>query len=148
MLFILSDWMSNRDFLVDWSGRRDKAFKPGLSRLKREGGVTEETNDTRKSIKQALTIYRDFMKNCFIRFWEEGQCKPLTTAALIFAGPQSNVISFLCSKDSWLSLRKWLFPGEEKKFSFPLEKCVGHSLKKLDLFQKTLRPMVSQGGYR
>jgi len=25
MLFILADWMSNPDFLVDWPGRRDKA---------------------------------------------------------------------------------------------------------------------------
>ena len=28
---MLADWMPNRDFLVDWPGRRDKAFKPGLS---------------------------------------------------------------------------------------------------------------------
>jgi len=28
--------MQNRDFLDDWPGRRDKAFKPGLSRLKRD----------------------------------------------------------------------------------------------------------------
>jgi len=34
MLFILADWMQNRDVLVDWPGRRDRAFKPGLSRLK------------------------------------------------------------------------------------------------------------------
>jgi len=31
-----AEWMLNRDFLVDWPGRRDKAFKPGLSRLKRD----------------------------------------------------------------------------------------------------------------
>jgi len=28
--------MRNRDFLADWPGRRDKALKPGLSRLKRD----------------------------------------------------------------------------------------------------------------
>jgi len=28
--------MHNREFLVDSPGRRDKAFKPGLSRLKRD----------------------------------------------------------------------------------------------------------------
>jgi len=31
-----ADWMLNRDFLVDWLGRRDNAIKPGLSRLKRD----------------------------------------------------------------------------------------------------------------
>ena len=39
-----------------------------------------ETNDTRKMIKLALTIYRDFMQKIFIRFWE-GQYKPKTTGA-------------------------------------------------------------------
>jgi len=33
---MLPDWMPNRDFLVDQTGRRDKAFKPGLSRLKQD----------------------------------------------------------------------------------------------------------------
>ena len=33
---MLADWMPNRDFLVDWPERRDKAVKPGLSRLKRD----------------------------------------------------------------------------------------------------------------
>jgi len=33
---MLPDWMPNRDFLVDQPGRRDKAFKPGLSRLKQD----------------------------------------------------------------------------------------------------------------
>jgi len=28
--------MPNRDFLIDQPGRRDKAFKPGLSRLKQD----------------------------------------------------------------------------------------------------------------
>ena len=32
----LADWMRDRDFLADWPGRRDKALKPGLSRLKRD----------------------------------------------------------------------------------------------------------------
>jgi len=41
-----------------------------------------ETKDTRKRIKLALTIYRDFIQNCFIRFWEEEQYKPKTTGAL------------------------------------------------------------------
>jgi len=36
MLFILADSMPNQDFLVDWPGRRDKAFKLGLSLLKRD----------------------------------------------------------------------------------------------------------------
>ena len=31
------------------------------------------TKDTRKRIKLALTIYRDFMQNLFIIFWEAGQ---------------------------------------------------------------------------
>jgi len=30
-----------------------------------------ETNDTRKTVKLALIIYRDFMQKFFIRFWEE-----------------------------------------------------------------------------
>jgi len=30
---MLADLMRNGDFLADWSGRRDKALKPGLSRL-------------------------------------------------------------------------------------------------------------------
>jgi len=50
------------------------------------------TNDTWKRIKLALTIYRDFMKSSFIRFWEERQCKPQTTGALSFASLPSNVI--------------------------------------------------------
>jgi len=33
---MLPDWMPNREILVDQSGRRDKAFKPGLSRLKQD----------------------------------------------------------------------------------------------------------------
>jgi len=33
---MLADLMRNRDFLADWPGRRDKALKPGLSRLKRD----------------------------------------------------------------------------------------------------------------
>jgi len=32
----MADWRPNRDFLVGWPGYRDKAFKPGLSRLKRD----------------------------------------------------------------------------------------------------------------
>jgi len=28
--------MPNRDFLIDQPGRRDKAFKPGLSRLQQD----------------------------------------------------------------------------------------------------------------
>jgi len=36
MLFILADWMPNRDFMVDWPERQEKAFEPGLSRLKRD----------------------------------------------------------------------------------------------------------------
>jgi len=43
-----------------------------------------ENKDTRKRIKLALTICRDFMKNSFIRFWEERQYKPKTTWALTF----------------------------------------------------------------
>jgi len=31
---ILADWMNTRDFLADWPGRRDKAFKLGVCRLK------------------------------------------------------------------------------------------------------------------
>ena len=34
---------------------------------------TYGTNHTRKRIKLALTIYRDFMQNFFITFWGEGQ---------------------------------------------------------------------------
>ena len=33
---MLLDWMPNWDFLVDQPGRRDKAFKPGLSQLKQD----------------------------------------------------------------------------------------------------------------
>ena len=43
-----------------------------------------ETKDTRKMIKLALTTYRDFMQEIFIRFWEEGQYKPKTTGAVTF----------------------------------------------------------------
>jgi len=56
------------------------------------------TNDTWKRIKLALTIYRDFMKSSFIRFWEERQCKPQTTGALSFASLPSNVISFFVQR--------------------------------------------------
>jgi len=42
----------------------------------------------------------------FIRFVEEGQYKPQTTGALMFASLRSDVISFPCSKDFWL--RWWL----------------------------------------
>ena len=72
------------------------------------GGVTEEPTTGDKRIKLALIIYRDFIQNYFIRFWEEGQYQPRTTAALIFASPQSNVISFFLFKEFWLSWRKWL----------------------------------------
>ena len=43
-----------------------------------------ETKDTRKKIKLALTIYRDFIQNCFIGFWKEEQYKPKTTGPLTF----------------------------------------------------------------
>jgi len=33
---MLAGWMPNLDVLVDWPGRRDKVFKPGLSRLKQD----------------------------------------------------------------------------------------------------------------
>ena len=33
---ILADWMPNKHFLVDYPGPLNKAFKPGLSRLKRD----------------------------------------------------------------------------------------------------------------
>jgi len=33
---MMADWRPNRDVFVDWPGRWDKAFKPGLSRLKRD----------------------------------------------------------------------------------------------------------------
>jgi len=56
------------------------------------------TNDRRWKVKLALTIYRDFMQNLFIRFWEEGQYQPRTTAALMFASPQSNVISLFVQR--------------------------------------------------
>jgi len=36
LLFMMADCMLNRNFLGDWPGCRDKAFKPGLSRLKRD----------------------------------------------------------------------------------------------------------------
>jgi len=76
-----------------------------------------ETNDTRKRIKLVLTIYRDFMQNFLIRFWEEEQHKPRTTTALMFATPQSNIISFPCSKDFWLSWRKLLYLARQVALS-------------------------------
>ena len=66
------------------------------------------TNDTRKRIKLALTIYRDFMQTFLSDFWEEGQYKPRTTGALMFADSRSNIILLLCSKNFWPRWRKWL----------------------------------------
>jgi len=60
------------------------------------------TNDTRKRIKLALTIYRDFMQN-FLSDFERRDNKNR-----VFAGPQSIVISFLCSKNYLLKWWKWL----------------------------------------
>ena len=55
-----------------------------------------KTKDTRKRIKQALTIHRDFMQKFFIRFWEEEQYKPKTTGALTFlVCDQMSSISFV-----------------------------------------------------
>ena len=64
-----------------------------------------ETNDTRKRIKLALAICRDFMQNFFyqiLRGWS------IKTAALMFASAQSSVIAFLCSKDFSTRWWKWL----------------------------------------
>jgi len=36
LLLMIADWIPNRDFFLDWPGRRDKDFKPGLSWLKRD----------------------------------------------------------------------------------------------------------------
>jgi len=33
---MLPAWIPNRDFLVDQPGRRDKAIKPGLSRVNQD----------------------------------------------------------------------------------------------------------------
>ena len=63
------------------------------------------TNDTRKRIKLALTIYRDFMQSLFYQILRAGA---IETAALMFACPQPNVISFLCSTDFSLRWWKWL----------------------------------------
>jgi len=35
-LAYMDDWMPNWNFLVDWPGRQDRAFKPELSQLKRD----------------------------------------------------------------------------------------------------------------
>jgi len=43
-----------------------------------------ETKDTRKKIKLALTIHREFMQTFFIILWEKGRCKSKTTGALTF----------------------------------------------------------------
>jgi len=58
-----------------------------------------ETKDTRKRIKLALTIYRDFMQNCFFIFWEE-QYKPKPTGALTF---------LVCGRMSSLSFVQRMF---------------------------------------
>ena len=111
-----------------------------------------ETNDTRKRIKLALTIYRDFMHKFFIRFWEEEQYKPKTTGVLTFLGcGRMSSLSFVqrifgCDGLNGFvcrgTCRDWgtinpqvSMPANRGagKFSPPLEKCFGCSLKWLDI---------------
>jgi len=72
-----------------------------------------ETKDTRKGIKLALIIYRDFMQNFSSDFERRGNIawKNMTTEnnwnPNVFS-LRSNVISFLCAKDFWLRWLKWL----------------------------------------
>ena len=76
-------------------------------------GVTEEPTIRKKGLSKPWLFGVFSCKTFFIRFWEEGQCKPRTTATLMFANSQSNVISSFCSKDFWLRWWKWLCLSRE-----------------------------------
>ena len=84
-----------------------------------------ETNDTRKRIKIALTIYRNFMQNFFIRFWEEGQYKPKTTGVLtlLVCGRMSSLsfVQMTFDWDGWNALS--LEEGEGSGAQLALKKA-------------------------
>ena len=70
----------------------------------------------RKRIKLALTIYRDFMQNNCVTFWEEGDghYKRQTTGALTIASLPLNVISFLLLKGLLTEMVEMALSGEER----------------------------------
>ena len=125
-----------------------------------------DTNDTRKRIKLPLTIYRDFIQNFFIRFWEEGQYKPKATGAPTFLvwGRMSS-LSFVQRTFDWDGWNGFVWRGRcrdsgtigpqvsmpvnrgRRKIPPPLGKMfwmqfktIGHSLKNLGPSQETLHP--------
>ena len=63
-----------------------------------------ETKDTKKRVKLALIIYRDFMQKFLSEFERRGNINRNQPGTLTFL-MQSNGISFLCAKDFW---RRWL----------------------------------------
>ena len=125
-----------------------------------------ETKDTRKRIKLALTVHRDFMQTFFIRFWGEGQYEPKTRGALTFlvCGRVSS-LSFMQRTFDWDGWNVFVWWGRckdrgtigpqismpvnggRRKIFRPLEKMfwtwfqtIGHRLKNVGPSQKTLRP--------
>jgi len=63
------NWMPNREFLVDWQGRRDIAFKLGLSRLKRD--VWYACYWRISSLRIVSNFYWNIWKKKSFIIWEE-----------------------------------------------------------------------------
>ena len=127
----MPDWMQNRNYLVDWPERRDKAFKPGLSQLKREEwyGYLSISLLERRSVSlvfQFLHRWQDFssfltqsLYHCDEADWEQ----LIHAAPMILASKRSN------SSDLHLHFMKWsahytsFCKGKSRKMWF-LPPCV------------------------
>jgi len=79
---MLADWMPNRDFLVDWPGRRDKAFIPGLSRLKRDVWYAYINQSVLCSTIQQSVKYEDSQHFVSSNLWKVGRLLQFTKLQL------------------------------------------------------------------